>query len=106
MSYDTVIGTLEAQEHALLVSQKHPPSGQVHFNVFSAAQTEQAWGQYSFSIERASPSFDGPNWDDKGRITEPLRTFKVSNRRRGGPWDTVLLSRLRFAPGDPEPTTF
>ncbi|EIW58351.1 uncharacterized protein TRAVEDRAFT_20381 [Trametes versicolor FP-101664 SS1] len=102
---DLCLGTLEAQEHALLVSQKHP-TGQVHFNVFSAAKAEEPWGKFSFSTDRTLPSVGGPNWDDSGRTTEPLRTFKVSSCRYGGPWDTVLLSCLRFTSGDTEPTLF
>ncbi|KAJ7088050.1 hypothetical protein B0H15DRAFT_780981, partial [Mycena belliarum] len=77
-----VIGTLDAPDYALFVSHNHP-DGQAHFNVFSAPKTGQPWGTFTTDAE--------------------VSASQVS--ATGGPWDTVLVARLRFKPDVAEPTS-
>ncbi|GLB45720.1 putative protein tyrosine kinase [Lyophyllum shimeji] len=95
-----VIGTLDAPDYALFVSHNHP-DGQAHFNVFSHPRTGQPWG--TFTTDTAvPPELGGPSYDEP-LPENPLSTCKVSNT--GGPWDTVLIARLRFKPDAVEPTS-
>lgn len=93
-----VIGTLDAPDYALFVSHNHP-DGQAHFNVFSAPKTGQPWGTFTTDaeVEGGGPSYH-----------EPLHGAQVSASQvsaTGGPWDTVLVARLRFKPDVAEPTS-
>ncbi|KAG5640616.1 hypothetical protein DXG03_007905, partial [Asterophora parasitica] len=99
-SVHAVIGTLDAPDYALFVSHNHP-DGQMHFNVFSSPINGQPWGAFTTDTEVPSelggPSYDEPDPDSS------LSSSRVSNG--GGPWDTVLISRLRFKPDVLEPTS-
>ncbi|KAJ7194851.1 hypothetical protein GGX14DRAFT_377636 [Mycena pura] len=93
-----VIGTLDAPDYALFVSHKHP-DGQAHFNVYSSPKTGQPWGTFTTDAE---PEQGGPSYH------EPIHGAPVSASKispMGGPWDTVLLARLRFKPDALEPTS-
>ncbi|OBZ74270.1 hypothetical protein A0H81_05040 [Grifola frondosa] len=78
-----VIGTLEAQNHALFVSHAHP-DGHVHFDVFSSSK-------------------NGPFYAEEPDANAQYAT-KVSVSGNGKP-DTVLIGRLRFKTDSPEPTS-
>jgi hypothetical protein len=93
-----VIGTLDAPEYALFVSHNHP-DGQAHFNVFSSPKGGQPWGTFTTDTE---PEQGGPSYHEPIH-GNPLSACKVS--RTGGPWDTVLVARLRFKPDVLEPTS-
>ncbi|KAJ7781563.1 hypothetical protein B0H16DRAFT_1819089 [Mycena metata] len=93
-----VIGTLDAPEYALFVSHNHP-DGQAHFNVFSSSKGGQPWGTFTTDAE---PEQGGPSYHEPIH-GNPLSACKVS--QTGGPWDTVLLARLRFKPDVLEPTS-
>ncbi|RDB20038.1 hypothetical protein Hypma_012989 [Hypsizygus marmoreus] len=97
-----VIGTLDSPDYALYVSHNNP-NGQAHFNVFTSPKIGQPWGSFTTDTEVPSdlkgPSYVEPIPD------QPHSAFKVSNTSHGGPWDTLLISRLRFKPGSPEPTS-
>ncbi|EPQ50917.1 hypothetical protein GLOTRDRAFT_66644 [Gloeophyllum trabeum ATCC 11539] len=99
-----VIGTLDAPDYALFVSHHHP-NGLVHFNVFSGQRVPgQPWGEFQldFSDDALGP---GPAYhEDMSEGAQARWASKVSEGRSSGPWDTVLLSRLRFKPDAPEPT--
>ncbi len=99
-----VIGTLEAQDHALFVSHEHP-DGQVDFNVFSAARTGHAWGEFSFSFDLSTSFLGGPKYEEEP-VGNPQYARKVSTSGNpGNKWDTVLIARLRFKPDSVEPTS-
>ncbi|KAJ6461227.1 hypothetical protein C8R47DRAFT_993608 [Mycena vitilis] len=93
-----VIGTLDAPDYALFVSHNHP-DGQAHFNVFSSPKSSQPWGTFTTDteMEQGGPSYHEPIPGN------PLSASKVS--RTGGPWDTVLVARLRFKPDVLDPTS-
>ncbi|KAJ7438285.1 hypothetical protein B0H11DRAFT_591673 [Mycena galericulata] len=93
-----VIGTLSAPDYALFVSHNHP-DGQVHFNVFSAPKSGQPWGTFTTDAE---PEQGGPSYHEPIH-GNPLSACKVSHT--GGPWDTLLVARLRFKPDVLEPTS-
>ncbi|TFK45230.1 hypothetical protein OE88DRAFT_1640190 [Heliocybe sulcata] len=98
-----VIGTLEAPDYALFVSHHHP-NGLVHFNVFSGQRTQgQPWGefQFDFSDDALGP---GPSYHEDLPDGGQPRWAKRISESRPGPWDTVLLSRLRFRTDVSEPT--
>lgn len=114
-----VIGTLEAQDYALFVSHDHP-DGQVDFNVFAAARTGQAWGEFTFSTDLSSSYIGGPSYDEPMPAAGPQWARKVSSYGvstsnsgaasgsgggNGGKWEAVLLARLRFKPDSLEPTS-
>ncbi|KAJ6577758.1 hypothetical protein B0H19DRAFT_568412 [Mycena capillaripes] len=93
-----VIGTLDAPDYALFVSHNHP-DGQAHFNVYSSPKGGNPWGTFTTDTEseQGGPSYHEPIHGN------PLSASKVS--RTGGPWDTVLIARLRFKPDVLEPTS-
>ncbi|KXN85941.1 hypothetical protein AN958_10702 [Leucoagaricus sp. SymC.cos] len=93
-----VVGTLRAPNYALFVSHNHP-EGHAHFNVFTSPKGGQPWGMFTTDseYEGVGPSIDAP--DESSRQS----ASKVSVH--GGPWDTVLVARLRFKPDAVEPTT-
>ncbi|CDO74643.1 hypothetical protein BN946_scf184944.g2 [Trametes cinnabarina] len=97
-----VIGTLEAQEHALFVSHEHS-DGLVNFNVFSAPRAGQPWGEFSFSFDLSSSFLGGPSYDEP--VGSPQYAQKVSGYGNSGRWESVLLARLRFKPDQTEPTS-
>ncbi|KZT21885.1 hypothetical protein NEOLEDRAFT_1072805 [Neolentinus lepideus HHB14362 ss-1] len=98
-----VIGTLNAPDWALFVSHHHP-NGLVHFNVFSGQKVAgQRWGEFEFDFSDNALG-PGPAYhEDLPDGTQPRFAQKVSSAR-SGPWDTVVLSRLRFKPDAVEPT--
>jgi len=72
----------------------------VHFNVFSSPKKGRPWGIFTTDseYEGTGPDIDIPDqslWQSASKVSS------VS----GGPWDTVLVSRLRFKPDGVEPTT-
>ena len=73
---------------------------QVHFNVFSSPKNGRPWGIFTTDsdYEGAGPSIDIP---DESSCQSASKVSSV----RGGPWNTVLVSRLRFKPDGVEPTT-
>ncbi|KAH6893995.1 TKL/TKL-ccin protein kinase [Coprinopsis sp. MPI-PUGE-AT-0042] len=77
-----VVGLLRTPNYGLFVSHSHP-DGHVHFNVYKSAKNGQPWGTFTTDTNSGNAS-------------------KVSNQ--GGPWDTVLISRLRFRADEVEPT--
>ncbi|OSC98340.1 hypothetical protein PYCCODRAFT_1397242 [Trametes coccinea BRFM310] len=91
-----VIGTLEAEQYALLVSHEHR-NGRASFNVFRSPQAGQPWGEFTFEVDEPSTSADD------GRSPHQYAE-KVSKYNRGGRWDSVLLARLRFKSDQSEPT--
>ncbi|THU90560.1 hypothetical protein K435DRAFT_968632 [Dendrothele bispora CBS 962.96] len=95
-----VIGTLDTPDHGLFVSHNHP-DGQVHFNVFTAARTGQPWGTFTTDTEFPSV-LGGPSYHEPVSGS-PSSASKVS--LEGGPWNTVLVARLRFKPDVLEPTS-
>ncbi|KAH9924941.1 hypothetical protein B0H21DRAFT_886279 [Amylocystis lapponica] len=96
-----VIGALEAQDYALFVSHSHP-DGQVNFNVYAAPRSGQPWGHFSTTTDLSASLVGGPVYADEP-VSNVLSASKVSAMR--GPWDTVLLARLRFRPDGTEPTS-
>ncbi|KAF8890966.1 hypothetical protein BD779DRAFT_1515523 [Infundibulicybe gibba] len=95
-----VIGTLDTPDYALFVSHNHS-DGQAHFNVFSSPKSGLPWGTFTTDTE-VPPEFGGPSYHEAAP-GNPLSASKVSNN--GGPWDTVLIARLRFKPDVLEPTS-
>ncbi|KAI0270447.1 hypothetical protein BC834DRAFT_922465 [Gloeopeniophorella convolvens] len=98
-----VIGTLDAPDYASFVSHSHP-DGQVNFNVFMPMRVGQPWGSFTLtSAEQAmQPSSGTVHQEMVGAVTSSnVSTVKGSS----GPWDSVLLARLRFKPDLPEPTS-
>ncbi|KAF9462806.1 hypothetical protein BDZ94DRAFT_1260375 [Collybia nuda] len=95
-----VIGTLDTPDYALFVSHTHP-DGQVHFNVFSSPKSNKPWGMFTTDTE-VPPELGGPSYDEP-TSGNSLSASKVSDS--GGPWDTVLLARLRFKPDALDPTS-
>ncbi|KAJ7072976.1 hypothetical protein C8F01DRAFT_267337 [Mycena amicta] len=95
-----VIGTLEAPDYGLFVSHNHP-DGQAHFNVYSSPKGSQPWGTFTTDAETVQ---SGPSYHEPIHGT-PLSASKVSKAGGGGPWDTVLVARLRFKPDVLEPTS-
>jgi hypothetical protein len=93
-----VIGTLDTPDYALFVSHNHP-DGQAHFNVYSSPKSGQPWGTFTTDAE---PEQGGPSYHEP-IYGSPLSSSKVSVA--GGPWDTVLMARLRFKPDVLEPTS-
>ena len=99
-----VIGTLEAQDYALFVSHEHPDT-QVEFNVFSAVRSGQPWGEFTFASDlTASFQGIGPKYDEEV-VGTPQYAKKISSYGNNGRWESVLIARLRFKPGQPEPTS-
>ncbi|KAL7278405.1 hypothetical protein ACG7TL_007402 [Trametes sanguinea] len=90
-----VIGTLEAEQYALLVSHEHR-NGRASFNVFRSPQAGQPWGEFTFEVDEPSTAVSGRSLHQYAE--------KVSKYNRGGRWDSVLLARLRFKPDQSEPT--
>ncbi|KAK7055315.1 kinase domain-containing protein [Favolaschia claudopus] len=93
-----VIGTLDTPDYALFVSHNHA-DGQAHFNVYSSPKSNQPWGTFTTDAE---PEQGGPSYHEPIRGS-PVSSCKVS--LTGGPWDTVLVARLRFKPDVVEPTS-
>ncbi|KIM89615.1 hypothetical protein PILCRDRAFT_812439 [Piloderma croceum F 1598] len=101
-----VIGTLDAPDHALFVSHKHP-DGQVHFNVFGSPKPGQFWGTFTTDTE-FPPELGGPSYHEEipgNRMANCQSANKVSMVGGSNTWDTVLLARLRFKPDVSEPTS-
>jgi len=96
-----VIGTLRTPKYALLISHYHP-EGRALFNVYSNPKMGKPWGM--FTTDKAVPLTSGPTYDLEELDEVPrLSASKVSFY--GGPWDTVLLARLRFKPDVAVPTS-
>jgi hypothetical protein len=75
---------------------------QAHFNVYSTPKIGKPWG--AFTTDREIPPELGPSYDEGDSGDSYLvQESKVSNH--GGPWDTVILARLRFKPDVLEPTS-
>ncbi|KAF7289164.1 Protein kinase domain-containing protein [Mycena indigotica] len=93
-----VIGTLDTPDYGLFVSHNHP-DGQAHFNVYSSPKGAQPWGTFTTDseLEQGGPSYNEPIHGT------PVSASKVS--QAGGPWETVLVARLRFKPDVLEPTS-
>lgn len=98
-----VIGTLSAPDYALFVSHNHP-DGQVHFNVYGGQKTGRPWGTFAIDTDLANSTLGGPVYHEE-QIDKLLSANKVSAVDASGPWDTLLLARLRFKPDVPEPTS-
>ncbi|ESK83916.1 tkl tkl-ccin protein kinase [Moniliophthora roreri MCA 2997] len=88
-----VIGTLDIPNYALFVSHNHP-DGMAHFNVYLFAKSKQPWGTFATDTEALPGGFGGSS-------VKTLLASKVSNS--GGPWNMVLVARLRFKPDTLEP---
>lgn len=97
-----VVGTLRAPNYALFVSHSHP-DGHAHFSVYSSPKTGQPWGTFTTDAEVTQESV-GPFYDDETSNTPSQSASKVSYQQNG-PWDSVLLARLRFKPDHLEPTS-
>ncbi|KAL1746636.1 hypothetical protein HDZ31DRAFT_33729, partial [Schizophyllum fasciatum] len=95
--FGTLVGTLDAADHALFVSHAHP-DGQAHFNVYAAPGQGQPWGAFTCD---AATDVAGPSYEDS--LPERVTASKVSGS--GDAPRTVLLARLRFKPDEKEPTT-
>ncbi|KAI9060354.1 hypothetical protein FKP32DRAFT_1595433 [Trametes sanguinea] len=91
-----VVGTLEAEQYATLVSHEHR-DGRAHFNVFRSPQEGQPWGEFTFEVDEPSTSIHE-------RPKPSHYAEKVSKYSRERTWDSVLLARLRFKPDAAEPT--
>lgn len=93
-----VVGALRAPNYALFVSHNHP-EGHAHFNAFASPKNGRPWGIFTTDseYEGAGPSIDAP--------AESSRQSASKVSTHGGPWDTVLVARLRFKPDGTEPTT-
>jgi hypothetical protein len=72
---------------------------QVHFSVYTTPKIGKPWGAFTTDTE-VSPEL-GPSYDDASDTI--VQESKVSCH--GGPWDTVLVARLRFKPDVLEPTS-
>jgi len=114
-----VISVLQARDHALLVSHRHPNGnvsytyivfffviflcfrGQAHFNVVNGARKGQPWGM--FTCDRSVPNGrNGPLYEEPEDIEHEFAT-KVSSVN--DPAKAVLIGRLRFKPDSLDPTT-
>lgn len=72
------------------------------FNVFSAPRAGSAWGE--FIHQSADNNALGPHYRESP--TGPfVYTDKISNAKRAGQMDSVILARLRFKPDAAEPTS-
>ena len=100
----TVTGTLEAQDYALYVSHIHP-EGQLNFNVHLMPRACEPWGHFSMDSDPSPSSVGRPLYDEPDAHEWTVGANKVSNARRGGEWDAVLLARLRFRTDGAEPTS-
>jgi len=96
-----VIGTLNAPNYALFVSHWHP-EGHTHFNIYATPKDGQPWGTFVNVKEEASEH--GPS-DDESSDVIPSRVEAKKVSSYGGPWNTVLLARLRFKPDVLDPTS-
>jgi len=94
-----VIGLLRTPNYGLFVSHNHP-DGHVHFNVHKSVKAGSTWG--TFTTDNANVAEHGPSYDDVPDTRARIEASKVSPH--GGPWDAVLLSRLRFRADENEPT--
>ncbi|KAJ3474751.1 hypothetical protein NLI96_g12275 [Meripilus lineatus] len=98
-----VVGTLEAPNYAIFVSDDHPDA-QLDFNVFSSPRPSQPWGQFSISKASFLGSSRCPVYDED--VPKSVVQGKVSivqkDRKKA---DAVLLARLRFQPGREDPTS-
>jgi hypothetical protein len=74
---------------------------QAHFSVYATPKIGKPWG--AFTTDTEVPPELGPSYDEAGD-TILVQESKVSCSH-GGPWDTVLLARLRFKPDVLEPTS-
>ncbi|KDQ23602.1 hypothetical protein PLEOSDRAFT_1078986 [Pleurotus ostreatus PC15] len=97
-----VIGTLSTPNYGLFVCHSHP-NGQAHFNVYGAQRVRQPWG--AFTTDTELPQDSGPSYheSDEDRL-EPQCASKVSIVGEG-PWDTLIIAKLRFKPDASEPTS-
>ncbi|KIY53195.1 kinase-like protein [Fistulina hepatica ATCC 64428] len=93
-----IVGKLDAPNYALFVSHSHP-DGQAHFNVFSSPRSGLPWGTFTTDTE-VNGAYGGPSYQEP---VAPVSSSKISTW--GGPWDSVLLARLRFKPDVLEPTS-
>jgi len=98
-----VIGTLSAPNHALFVSHSHP-EGQVQFNVYATPKDGQPWGAFT-TLVASDDSDHGPSYDEPVDVEAGSRVEATKVSCHGGPWDAVLLARLRFRPDVLEPTS-
>ena len=74
---------------------------QAHFSVYATPKTGKPWG--AFTTDAEVPPELGPSYDEAGDSIL-VQESKVSYHH-GGPWDAVLLARLRFKPDVLEPTS-
>ena len=76
---------------------------QVHFNVFSPPKANQPWGVFAMDDGLPPNAAGGPTYHEEvpGKHTSANKVSNVSS----GPWNTVLLARLRFKPDDDRPTS-
>ncbi|KAK7032471.1 hypothetical protein VNI00_013030 [Paramarasmius palmivorus] len=95
-----VIGTLDSPDYALFVSHKHP-DGQAHFNVYTSTKAKQPWGTFTTDTG-VQLEMGGPVYHEEVDA-KILSASKVSSN--GGPWNTVLVARLRFKPNELAPTS-
>lgn len=97
-----VIGTLDAPDHAQFVSHKHP-NGQAHFNAYQSPRVGQPWGYFTTDTGQG-PEAVGPTYGEVS-TQHPKSASNVSSAGNTGPWDTVLIAKLRFKPDAAEPTS-
>ena len=74
---------------------------QAHFSVYATPKNGKPWG--AFTTDTEVPPELGPSYEVESGDSVLVQESKVSNH--GGPWDTVLLARLRFKPDVLEPTS-
>ncbi|KAF4568598.1 hypothetical protein EYR40_009997 [Pleurotus pulmonarius] len=88
-----VIGTLSTPNYGLFA----------HFNVFGAQRVRQPWG--TFTTDSELPQDGGPLYheSDEDRLERQCAS-KVSIVGEG-PWDTLIIAKLRFKPDNSEPTS-
>ena len=76
---------------------------QTHFNVYATPKDGQPWGTF-VNDTKVLASEHGPSYDEPiDIILNRVEAKKVS--LHGGPWNVVLLARLRFKPDVLEPTS-
>ena len=113
-----MIGTLSASNYAQFVSHRHSEGHvsnvftsnakhlfliddlQAHFSVYATPKAGNPWG--AFTTDTEVPPELGPSYDEASDSVLDQES-KVSSY--GGPWDAVLLARLRFKPDVLEPTS-
>ncbi|KAJ8507429.1 hypothetical protein ONZ45_g10193 [Pleurotus djamor] len=86
-----VIGSLSAPDYGLFA----------HFNIFGSQKAGHPWGR--FTTDTASSQDNGPSYSES-ETPEPQVASKVSIVGNG-PWDSLLIAKLRFRPDIAEPTS-